>query len=538
MARIIRFKELNLVNFGNHKELIVSYSDITKLSGRNGVGKTTVGTAPAWILFGLDLHGKKFDPSPSNYEFDIVHGSLLLNVDDSEYLLAREIAKGKNKFYLNDVPVKATEFDAFVESLFDKEMFLSLYNPSYFFTQHKDKQRDQLMKYVTVPANSEVFSEMSRTSPEQTVKDIKLNPQAEKLSEVLKKHDIEQLKALHTDQKSKNDKLHIQSQGSVKTLTEQLRDFGEVEQLSEEVIHEIKNTISELQNKIDSYDAEQNKIKDRTNKIISIQARIDSLTAWIDEGKEEYLNAKKEVEMAKLEAIDTHCKACGQELTDEGKRAAEATKDKQVELKEAAVKRLADKTNPLILERKTLREELANLEPLPDLNYTVTELTEQSNLLKNKLLVNENYKALVARLEKTKQDEVNHLKAKNDSVFILDAIKAFKSKEAELQTEKVQSLFTTLSIRLFKYVKTNDEYVSDFMIQMDGKDYIQLSAGEKIAAGLELTEVLFKQSELIVPTFIDNYESYTGKVAVYGQLISGRAVPSQELKIETEGEMN
>ncbi|MDU5949080.1 MAG: ATPase, partial [Paenibacillus macerans] len=116
----------------------------------------------------------------------------------------------------------------------------------------------------------------------------------------------------------------------------------------------------------------------------------------------------------------------------------------------------------------------------------------------------------------------------------LDAIKAYRAKEAELQAEKVQALFTTLQIRLFKFVKTTGEYESDFSIQMSGKDYATLSTGEKIAAGLELTEVLHKQSGLIVPTFIDGIGEYTGEVAVYGQLITGRAVKGQKLKIETE----
>lgn len=532
MPRVIRFIELNLVNFTNHKELKVSYSDITKLSGKNGVGKTSVGTAPVWILYGLNLLGKEFNPSPSNYEFDRVFGSLLFAIDGTNVLLSREInEKGKNKFYHNEVPVKANEYKALVASLFDKDMFLSLYNPSYFFTQHKDRQCDQLMKYVTAPASAEVFAEMSRTSPDQKAKDIKLNPQAEKLAELFKKHNIDKAKALHTDQKNKNDKLHIQSQGSVKTLTVQVQELGEVEQIDRVAI---QKKIGSIQTKIDSFDAEQKKITGRANEIREKQSQIDSLTVRIDSGKEGHLKAKKDLEATKAETIETNCHACGQELTPEGKKIAEETKSKQVELKEAAVKQQAEKTNPLILQRKALREELTKLEPLPNLDYTVTDLVTKSQELKAKVQADESRAALKTKLEQAKQNEVNYLKAKNDSIFILDAIKAFNAKEAEIQTEKVQSLFTTLSIRLFKYVKTNDEYVSDFMIQMDDKDYIQLSEGEKKAAGLELTEVLFKQSDLIVPTFLDGIESYTGKVAVYDQLITGRAVPGQALKIETE----
>ncbi|MOA44599.1 hypothetical protein D3C78_1669030 [compost metagenome] len=83
-------------------------------------------------------------------------------------------------------------------------------------------------------------------------------------------------------------------------------------------------------------------------------------------------------------------------------------------------------------------------------------------------------------------------------------------------------------------MKTKDEYVPDFSIQMNGKDYATLSVGEKITAGLELTEVLFRQSDLIVPTFVDGIGEYTGDFKIYGQLITAQAVKGRALTIETE----
>jgi hypothetical protein len=54
-------------------------------------------------------------------------------------------------------------------------------------------------------------------------------------------------------------------------------------------------------------------------------------------------------------------------------------------------------------------------------------------------------------------------------------------------------------------------------------------------AGLELSEVLFGQSELITPVFVDHIGEYTGPIAVYDQLITAGAVRDQELQIEMEG---
>ncbi|MFP3340081.1 hypothetical protein R0J91_19035, partial [Micrococcus sp. SIMBA_131] len=84
----------------------------------------------------------------------------------------------------------------------------------------------------------------------------------------------------------------------------------------------------------------------------------------------------------------------------------------------------------------------------------------------------------------------------NESIFIIDSIKDFRAKEAELQAEKVQSLFENLSINLFKEQK-NGDIKPDFEIEMDGKGYKKLSLSESIRAGLELRDVLSQQSEII-----------------------------------------
>ncbi len=88
-----------------------------------------------------------------------------------------------------------------------------------------------------------------------------------------------------------------------------------------------------------------------------------------------------------------------------------------------------------------------------------------------------------------------------------------------------------MKVRLFNYVESTGEYKPFFMIQMDGKDYTSLSQGEKITAGLELHEVLHKQSNLISPCLIDGAAEYTGKIKVYGQAIICKAVEGEKLKI-------
>lgn len=527
MPKIIKFIQLTLHCFTNHKSLTVDYGDITKLSGMNGVGKTSIGSGPAWILYGTDLLGKTWNPSPSNYEYDKVFASLLLSVDGNQVLLAREI-DGDNKFYINEVPTKAKEYEAYVASLFDKELFLSLYYPPFYFSQHKDKQRDQLLKYVTAPANSEVFAEMSRTKKDQKIKDIVHNPQASELATVLKKHSISQLETLHKDLKLKNEKLHVQSQGSVKTLTEQVKELGEAVVIDREAI---QAKIDANQKKVDAFDVEQKKIDDRKAEIKDKELWIKQLDDKVTEARTNKANAEAELVTFTAKELESDCDTCGQPLTEDARKKSEETKQGEITRKQSAIELIREKGNTALSGKKLAKEELTALQPLPELTYTVTDLLTENVALNDQLKSDENRTNLTTKLAKAKQDEIDYLKTKNDSIFLLDAIKAFKATEAQIQTVKIQELFTTLSIRLFKYVKSNDEWVSDYMIQMDGKDFTSLSDGEKIAAGLELTDVLFKQSELITPVFIDGIGEYTGKIAVYDQLITGRAVEGEPLKI-------
>ena len=166
----------------------------------------------------------------------------------------------------------------------------------------------------------------------------------------------------------------------------------------------------------------------------------------------------------------------------------------------------------------------------------IRELERQRDALENAIYHQKNLQRLKDEIEKARANEADTLASRNESVFILDAIKAFQAKEAELQATKVQDLFTTLSIRLFKQNKTDDELKPDFEIEMDGKPYRKLSLSESIRAGLELRDVLSQQSEIVAPCFVDNAESITRFTQPNGQLIICRVVPDQELKIETEGQ--
>jgi DNA repair exonuclease SbcCD ATPase subunit len=503
----IKFISLTLQNFKSHRDLTVEFGDTTQITGDNAKGKSTIPESPCWLLYGTDAYGNKLDPTPLTYAANETLVQLLLSVDGKQLMLGRGLKKGKTSYYINEVPSKATEFNEIVEQLFDKDLFLSLYNPSYFFTLKWDKQREMLLKYVSAPANKEVLKHL----PEL---------QSERLGELLKKHNLADIEKIHRDNKNKKDKEYIAAQSRTKTLQEQLEQLPSVnvpvESLKAEIA-QLEREIKEIEKVTDSA-GETNRIYNTT------QSRLRGLQDQIEMSKERWPALKNEV-------IEDTCRTCKRPLDEESVEAVKADKESRIEQYKA-------NHNNLIKQRDEVKAKLAELEyiDVSEQIEKVRELEAKRQPLLNALRSLDQYEQLKAQVSAAKESETEILKSLNDSIFVLDSIKAFNAKSAELQAEKVQALFTTLSIRLFKVIKTDGEIKQDFEIEKDGKPYRTLSLSEGIRAGLELRDVLSQQSELIVPCFVDNAESITSFKQPNGQLIISRVVAGQELKIEAVSE--
>jgi hypothetical protein len=511
---IIKFHSLDLHNFKIHRDLHTDFGQITRISGDNAQGKTSILEGIAWIPFGTDLlGGSKYDPSPANYSFDHVKAELILEADGVPVKLGRAIEKGKTAYYVNDVPRKAGEFDEVVGQLFNKDLFLSLFNPSYFFTLHWEEQRKMLLQYVTSPVNKEVFAEMSRTSLEQKQADIPLNPQAAKLAELVKKHSLDDLVKIHSKNKTDMDKAYIAAQSRTKTLQDQL----------------VAVPIDpEAQAKADALMVQIKAVEKITDSAAENNRRINTLQARIAKLKEDIRASKDRFPQLKDEPIQDTCRTCKQPLTEEAVEAVKADKDRRVQ-------EYRDKHQSLVDECRKLEQELSELEYID-----VTEkMQEERDLCAQRDLIIETIRAhqrsddVAKQIDAAKADEEAKLASRNESIFILDAIKAFRAKEAELMAAKVKGMFEKLSIRLFEEQK-NGELKNTFEIELDGKPYRKLSLSEGIRAGLEVRDVLSQQSEIIMPCFVDNSESITRFKQPNGQLIISRVVSGQELKIETE----
>jgi hypothetical protein len=499
----IKFITLTLQNFKSHRDLTVNFGEETKITGDNAKGKSTIPESISWLLYNTDVLGSKLDPTPITYAADETMVSLLLSVDGKQVLLGRGLNKGKTQYYVNEVPSKAGEFNEILEKLFDKELFFSLFNPNYFFTLHWEKQRAMLLNYVSSPANKEVIKDM-------------LDEQGKYLEKLLKKHSLDDLEKIHKENKNRKDKEYIAAQSKTKTLKEQLNQLTEnpidIESAKAEEAHLLKQ-IQEIEKVIDGA-GDSNKEYDKARShLLALQDQISM--------------SKERWPLLKNEVIEDTCRTCKRPLDDEAVDAVKADHDKRKE-------EYKESHSSLVKKRDALKEENTKLDfvDVSEQIEKVRELENQRFPVLNAIRTYSQYENLATQVKSADADENATLHALNDSIFVLDSIKAFRAKEAELQAKKVQALFETLSIRLFKQNKGDGEFKPDFEIEMEGKPYSKLSLSEGIRAGLELREVLSKQSEVITPVFVDNAESITSFKQPSGQLIISRVVAGKELTIE------
>jgi hypothetical protein len=497
----IAFKSLAIENVKNHESLTVKFGDVTTIQGRNGAGKSTIGDAITWVLFGTDISGSKLDPRPIGSEEGTESKvELLVNIGGKDVLFGRT-QKKTAKYFLNEVPKKATEFNEFLENQFDKNLFLSLLNPGHFFTQHWQDQRNQLLQYVSEPLNKEVLSALSKVD-------------CERLEEPLKKHSLDDLEKLHREKVRSSDKAHERAAERVLTLKEQM---SKQQNDSEDVDH-FKKEVEMLHKKRVEIDEENSKIQKVIIERNRLEAQIDNLTSQV-------MNQKQVVQSIKDESVKELCSTCGQPLTEE------AVSKVKEERKQRFNKEVA-KGQDLVRKVNELKAKLTDYPEPGEINRgELNEIEDKLMDLQMAIKASEQSKNLEVDLQDATEKKESLRKELVTSKAIVDAIKEFKSKRSELMVSKVDELFTTISVKLYETLKNGEERAT-FEIEMNGKPYSKLSTAEKIKAGLELIEVLSKQSDVVAPTFVDNAESILNFTAPAGQLIVAR-VKDEEFNIKT-----
>lgn len=496
----IELLSIELSNFKGHETLKINdMQHVVKISGRNGEGKSSIGDAITWTLYGTDTMGNQLDPTPLyEHEGDIMT-TLLLQVDEKNIIkLQRAIEKGKNHFYVNDIPNKATEYKELIDSLFEKNLFLSIFNPSYFPSQNWKDQRAQLLQYIEEPFNKEVFEHMN-------------NAHKNILEEPLKKHSLNELDKLHKDRFKKHDRAIDRVGARVATLREQYEKVIGTEGVD---ITDIKKKLLAAQTELEQGLSINRNVDEKEKKI----AELDANEKFI---KQQIMKKKQQLDAMKATPEQDICECCGQPLDFNARETARIKHEERLDAVKQEGKELVQELESIKKQREDAAGERVDL----------SELYQEIDKYKHILLDANRIEELAGDIKYSEEEYETIRTERNESQSILQAIKEFVDVKASLMVDKVNSLFDNLTVKLFEEQK-NDSLKQTFELQMNGTPYCKLSTAEKIHAGMQLVYALQQLSGLVGPTFIDNAESVLNlELAPLGQKITA-TVQDHELSIE------
>ncbi|APC41089.1 AAA family ATPase [Clostridium estertheticum] len=165
----IIIEQLRVIQFKGITEQLIKFGKVTNIYGENGTGKTTIPDAFTFLLFDKDSKDSaKFDAQPLDSNNNHIHNletviEATLDIDGKQVVLKRIYKekytkiKGTSKldfkgheseYYVNDVPMKVTEYKKYIGSLLNEDTFKLLTSPTYFASLDKKKRMEIITEIV------------------------------------------------------------------------------------------------------------------------------------------------------------------------------------------------------------------------------------------------------------------------------------------------------------------------------------------------------------------------------------------------------
>lgn len=154
----VQFLKLELLNFCGIREASYDFGDaITLMSGRNGIGKTSVINAITYVLFGMDHQGNSLDIKTFDKDHTIIKEiphevTLTLSVDGDVVTFKKTLndkwngdgCKNTYKFFVDGEVTTAGDYKNSVDNILPMRVFHYCLNPSIFVYEPWNVQRSLL----------------------------------------------------------------------------------------------------------------------------------------------------------------------------------------------------------------------------------------------------------------------------------------------------------------------------------------------------------------------------------------------------------
>ena len=205
----MKIKSIEITDFKGTKSATYDFQGKSaKVSGKNGVGKTTIADAFFYLFCGRDNElTKNTEIFPIDMEEAKPTVRCTVEIDGVDHVLAKwQVRKKKekadgtievstvNEFSINEVPKNATTFEQFLnEHGVDTTTFLQFAHPSVFVSQMDNKkERDEMRATLFSMANSYTDLQIAE-----------MTDGTNEVSELLSKYSMDEVRAMYTVQKKK-----------------------------------------------------------------------------------------------------------------------------------------------------------------------------------------------------------------------------------------------------------------------------------------------------------------------------------------------
>lgn len=526
----LKLLRMKLKNFTKYTEKEIDFSNITKISGMNGAGKSSIATAYTWVLFDCDYNLKSSPAVRREVDGEPVMDSdvevtLIFDLDGKEVsmrkvqhrTISKDVAsyKDDNKYFINDVPKKKAEFESYLG--IDMGLLKSCSNPEAFLVKKADEMRAYLFSL------SKEFSDLYVCWENES-----LHGLAEKLTDYSveelsamnkkKKSDIEkelpvldgQIKEKERDIKLKSDMdvsdLELQRNALKEQIAENLKKQADSQNVLKDYeaatagIMELKFKLSDMQNQANNVLSEKvrkirSEIAEKTDERLRLEIESDNYSRKVEiltdsikrstEDKQKMAELWQKEKARVFDENSTLCVYCGQEYPEEKK---EQLRSEFAVRKEAELKRITDKGMSL---KKTIEEDEQEVEKLNDSLKETTEnirnAEEEIRLLKEKeakipvtadISGNEEYKVIrnqIAEKEKYLEQfgNASDLKAqlKQEETELNEQLRACEQKIAQSDTSEEEERLEELKARKLDLgqKKTDAEHILDLLAELEKK---------------------------------------------------------------------
>ena len=638
----MKIKKIVFDQFMGFSHAEYSFDGNAIISGANGTGKTTVGTAPYWVIADKDysmnsnpeVHPTFLEESEPSIEiiYDINGKDVSFKKIQKDARTKKQKEEGvpvriKNVYELNSVPKSQKDFDsALVEYGIDTNLFLLLTHPETYMDDKRTPQkskREILFNMTTDITDVDIAKEMGfaetlilfETYKSEEIEAIMKKQKAnasKRIDEIQILIPDKERSKLHIDVSSLNDQA-TSIQAKIDVVENELNQnpVSSVDQLNEQLLMNgqkiqmlIEDADRDRRKKYDdAKDAESEtvkKLQSRRKEITERETVIAEETARKNNAKREFDRLGEEFAKAKAEDFDessNFCKYCGQPLpadtAEENKRRfAKAKQDRMNEINHAALAQKnimrdaddkkasaeegipeiksailvleheleeaetaskifetpvdvssTDEYKKLVEEQESIKQKIADrdkaVEEQADKRFAIRTWKEELRKVQDELAMVKVNASIDKQISKLREEQKQKAQAVADAEKILYQLSQISMKKNELLEEQVNSHFTRVKFRLFKYLKNGDvkDDCTPMVLNSNG-EYMDATFSANTAAiilaKLDIIAGLQKFYGVNYPVILDGAEaldSENSNIDVPYQLIMLKVTDDKELVI-------